>query len=152
MTPTGMWQRSRMPPEVFYTNVWDFPSTPTFPSECSTRLVQATSSSLFISQAVLVGVVLYSYYCNYAVSMFVWCYAGGDLDDLAFFPSFRRDDPKFSVGWRHEYLVRSVTEPCPFCSISARTHSKFIPYLTRISYVMNSPLFRELKAFFAEGL
>jgi len=56
-----------------------------------------TSRSLSISQAVLVGVVLYSYYCNYAVSMFVRCYAGGDLDDLAFFPSFRRDDPKFSI-------------------------------------------------------
>jgi len=71
VAPTGMWQRSRMPPEVFYTNVWDFPSTPAFQSECSTRLVQVTSSSLFISQAVLVGLVLYSYYCNYAVSMFV---------------------------------------------------------------------------------
>jgi hypothetical protein len=84
--------------------------------------------------------------------MFAWCYAGGDLDDLAFLPSFRRDDPKFSVGWRHDSLIRSVTEPCPFCSISARTHSKFITYLTRISYIMNSPLFRELKAFIAEGL
>jgi hypothetical protein len=84
--------------------------------------------------------------------MFARCYAGADLDDLAFFPSFRRDDTKFSVGWRHDSLIRSVNGPCPFCSISARTHSKFIPYLTRISYIMNSPFLRELKAFIAEGL
>lgn len=86
-----------MPPEVFH--VWDFPSTSTFPSDSAPVLYRytGTSRSLIISQAALFGIVLYCYYCN-AVSMFARCYAGADLDDLAFFPSFRRDDTKFSVG------------------------------------------------------
>ena len=110
-----------------------------------TGLSLSLSLSLYIATCSRRHSPVYCYYCNYAFSMFAWCYAGGDLDDLASFLSFRRVDPKFSVGWRDDSLIRTVTVPCPFCSINATTHSKFIPHLTRISYIMNSQLFRELR-------
>ena len=79
-----------------------------------------TSRSSRVPQAVLVGLVLYCY-CNYAVSMFAWCYADGDLDDLASFPSLRRDDLMFCGGWRHGSSIRSSAGSCPFwCTVMRR--------------------------------